>query len=91
MCIRQEEGYCCIQYTQCTDTNPFSLDQKSTTADTTDIGTYCTNDYIEIPGGSTTCNQQGVGGFIMNRYCGRRFSVASKAAISVAICGKFCN
>jgi hypothetical protein len=91
MCIRQEEGYCCIQYSVCPDTNPFSLDAKSNVADSSDIGTWCTNDYIEIQGGSSTCNQAGVGGFTNTRYCGRDLSVGQSSLISVHICGKLCN
>jgi hypothetical protein len=86
ICIRQEQGYCCVQYSVCADTNSFSLDQKSEAADTADIGTYCTNDFIEIGGGSATCNINSVGGYSNTRYCGRILSLALSGAINIPIC-----
>ena len=51
VCIRQEEGYCCIQFMPCADeTNGFALDGGNTggAGEAT-----CTLDYIAIPGAGT--------------------------------------
>ena len=56
VCIRQAKGYCCIQYQICPDeSDAFSLDRKDLgVADSTKlygfVDTYCTNDYLLIPG-----------------------------------------
>ena len=49
ICIRQEEGFCCVQYFPCDDDNSFSL----TNADPPvagNTGSECSLDYIEING-----------------------------------------
>ena len=48
-CIRRAAGYCCIEYTVCTDqTNAWSLDGQSASKSFTD--SFCTLDYVGIPG-----------------------------------------
>ena len=51
ICIRQEAGMCCIQYSPCSDSNSWAFDNK-VDADTK-IGTNCSQDYIEISGKTT--------------------------------------
>ena len=50
-CIRQAQGYCCVEYQLCADqTNPWTLDRKSA-ADTKGlVDSSCTIDYVAIPG-----------------------------------------
>ena len=51
-CIRQECGYCCIQYTPCADitgTDATSLDTMQATS-VVQIDSLCSLDYIGIPG-----------------------------------------
>ena len=50
ICIRQESGFCCIQYSLCSDSYSWAIDNK-VDADTK-IGTNCSQDYIEISGKS---------------------------------------
>ena len=50
VCIRQEEGYCCIQYTPCSDSNSYSLDSSQATMAKQDD--MCTADYVGIAGES---------------------------------------
>ncbi len=55
VCIRQEVGYCCIQYTPCTDPNSFTIGSKNTiaTAGKSAIDTLCdSTDYVGIAGES---------------------------------------
>ena len=49
VCVRRLQGFCCVQYQVC-ETGGFSLDSKSTIADSSDTGTSCTTDFIDIPG-----------------------------------------
>ena len=65
VCIRQEEGYCCIIYMKC-DANSFQLNPGGT-ADNTKAhqGSDCTGDYITIEGSS----QSGFGN-LNDKYCG---------------------
>ena len=53
VCIRPEDGFCCIQYQVCSDTGSFSLSsiQKPDAADAKALAeSSCTSDYIDIPG-----------------------------------------
>ncbi|TRY80448.1 hypothetical protein TCAL_08829, partial [Tigriopus californicus] len=45
ICIRQESGMCCIQYSECEDANSFTLDQKNDNKGFVD--NMCTKDYEE--------------------------------------------
>ena len=56
ICIRQEEGFCCIQYFPCNDANSFTLDngmgttKAAVAAPKAGHDSICTLDYIAIPG-----------------------------------------
>lgn len=64
-CIRQEEGYCCNVYMQCSATS-FRLNNANVAAFTmAKTGTLCSEDYITIEGSSAS----GVGNS-KNVYCG---------------------
>jgi hypothetical protein len=53
-CIRRAAGYCCVEYQVCQGvTSAFSLD-GSTPANGR-VDTYCTGDYIAIPGKLFLC------------------------------------
>ena len=53
-CVRQAEGYCCVQWSVCPDqTNAFSIDNKLPAADDmqkAQTDNLCTLDYIGIAG-----------------------------------------
>jgi hypothetical protein len=91
ICVRQEAGYCCIQYSLCADASSFTIDAFSQTANLGDIGTGCIQDYIEIEGsGFVGCGFPTGFTPTNTRYCGRVFSIVSKAAAGnhLTICGK---
>ena len=49
-CIKQESGFCCIQYQTCaSEMNAVSLNARETV---TKVDADCTSDYIGIPGKS---------------------------------------
>jgi len=54
ICIRQEEGYCCIQYQKCADANSFSISNTNDDAKA-EQDSECSKDYVEIDGASASC------------------------------------
>lgn len=68
ICIRQEEGYCCIIYMQCTDANSFTINPGTGGNDMWTMGkiqSNCAEDYIGIEASS----QSGFGN-TNSVYCG---------------------
>ena len=87
ICIRQEAGMNCIQYTVC-DTTGWSIDNTPDPA-VNGSGTKCSNDFIVISGSSQTCNNPVLNG----RYCGQYLAHdgAVGGATTSPICGQsFC-
>ena len=56
-CVRQEAGYCCIEYQVCSDTDSFTLSIIQTMAAmlAAALDTDCSLDYITISASSGTC------------------------------------
>jgi len=80
ICIRPAEGMCCVQYTPCDFDASFtttamgalaswSLDSSGTGAITVDTGSLCLDDYINIDGAGSMC-QQGKNAVTSGRLCG---------------------
>jgi hypothetical protein len=83
ICIRQEAGYCCIEYSSCSDTSSWTIDNAIAAAMT---DTLCALDYVGIDGLSDTCNQS-PGATIVNKFCGQIMNTLHASAISlVTIC-----
>ena len=90
ICIRQEEGYCCIQYQVCNDANSMTLGTRTGVAGANngiaDTDTLCTRDYLRIDGSAATCQQNGVVGGQTDRYCGTFLNTFNTATANIAIC-----
>ena len=59
ICIRQAQGYCCVQYQLCADqTNPFTIDRTLIAADVIKglVDSSCILDYVAIPGSFSEWN-----------------------------------
>merc|ERR1711976_382207 len=82
ICIRQEAGMCCIQYSPCSDTNSCAFDNKED-ADTK-IGTNCSQDYVEISGVLGQCNSQSEA-FLLDKLCGEIFGFVDTNAIAAQL------
>ena len=85
ICVRKEDGYCCIRYYPCSDTGSFSIEESS--SDATAVGTNCATDYVLIDGASAACtpgNCQNVN----PKICGALFSAISGAKATAYVCGK---
>merc|ERR1711981_409459 len=85
ICIRQANGFSCIQYTACGDTHSFALSEQASAKST--LGTACTSDWLNIAG-SGPC---GLLGPTVDQFCGSVLNTAveqAAAALSVdaAIC-----
>ena len=46
ICIRQEAGFCCVEYSTCSDTNSWTIDNTANSKQ----GTNCATDFVEISG-----------------------------------------
>ena len=71
MCIRPEEGFCCIQYQVCNDPGSFSLsggaqDPADATKQVSIAESSCTLDYISIPGNSDGFRQRILSQYLMS-------------------------
>jgi len=78
ICIRQEEGYCCIQYTLCSDANSFSLTMLHANAK---LDTDCVTDYVGIAGVSANCPAS-VGSSTHTKLCGALFTAVEAAELA---------
>jgi hypothetical protein len=92
VCIRPEDGFCCIQYQVCSDPGSFSLsgggqDPTDPTKLISIAESGCTNDYIDIPGSSANCNQGSQNAnALTNKYCGSILNPTVGATVNVPIC-----
>jgi len=66
VCIRQEAGYCCIEYSLCSDDNSWSWANSGAGALQDEM---CTEDYVGIDGVSDTCTDF-AGQYTVGRMCG---------------------
>jgi hypothetical protein len=75
VCIRQEKGHCCVEYSKCDDTSAWTLDYQAATVAVAkaQTGTMCTGDYLEIAGATSVCGDRELSG----RVCGLVFSTNS--------------
>ena len=89
VCIRQEEGYCCVRYSLCADTSSWDLNPNPATI--SGSGTECSYDYVGIQGVSATCTENSSNQNY--KICGGVFGVATIATAITAnaayVCGKF--
>lgn len=83
ICVRQEPGFSCIQYTTCTaEENAFSLDDRLA-ANMAKVDSDCsTSDYVEISASSAQCGQ----GVLRNRFCGTILNSVTDADTDGVIC-----
>ena len=89
ICIRQEDGFCCVRYSLCEDSQSFSINNLA--ADMQAVDSLCTNDYIEIEGVSATCSTANNIPQV-NRICGSALGVWDGALQNLEsaayVCGK---
>ena len=92
ICIRQEEGNCCIRYNLCSDTNSWAISYNTgTIAIATSSGSLCALDYVNISGVTETCDQAH-NQPIYNKICGYAFGLGHNlplAQASAHVCGKY--
>eukprot|EP00094_Tigriopus_californicus_P014310 TCALIF_13875-PA protein Name:"Protein of unknown function" AED:0.27 eAED:0.27 QI:14/0.75/0.8/1/1/1/5/0/209 len=89
ICIRQEAGFCCIEYSLCPDANSFSIDTNMMLM-MAKVETECFSvDYITIEGGQGSCSGSAVPSAGVNRYCGDKLNPLTMEGENVPICGEF--
>jgi len=97
ICIRRASGMCYICYSPTLGTDAtdaaiaqvsFGTSLSSAAIILSDVGTTCTLDWIEIPGGNTQAITAIAIAAITNtnRFCGRVFTVIDANAITITIC-----
>ena len=86
ICVRKEAGYCCIQYSACSDTGSWSISQIASTAAT---DTVCTADYVTITGASAACGPTTQAVQPVQKICGGIFSGVDTQTINAPVCGKY--
>lgn len=78
ICLRQAEGYCCVDYIPCrSGVDSFQIDGLSAAAN----GAYdsgCTNDYVQIISSSTVPFDGAL--YQHSKYCGGNFGLSGYAA-----------
>merc|ERR1712226_235180 len=84
VCIRQEEGFCCIEYTVCDEPNAFTLGNVDDKASTDH--TCATIDYITIAGSAGECDQSGNMPVTRTEYCNGRLNPQKDETTNVPIC-----
>lgn len=72
VCVRREEGYCGVSWTQHSSANSFGVDGPKTKGR---AGEDCRLDYVAIPGGSATGR-----GASVERWCGAVFGVTTTSS-----------
>ncbi|XP_059097863.1 uncharacterized protein LOC131892119 [Tigriopus californicus] len=79
ICVRQEAGFCCVEYFPCSDPNSFSLDTSIVGAS---VGGACVKDHIGIEGAMTVCGS----GLETNKFCGTALNTAPTLTASGSVC-----
>ncbi|XP_059097812.1 uncharacterized protein LOC131892089 [Tigriopus californicus] len=83
ICIRQELGFCCVEYTVCPEPGSFNLD----TQEESEIDTYCKDeDYIGIEGGEGTCSKSINPRAVTNKFCGLRLNILDDEENNGLVC-----
>ncbi|XP_059097323.1 uncharacterized protein LOC131891710 [Tigriopus californicus] len=85
ICIRQEAGFCCIEYSLCPDVNSFSLDTNGANMKAK-IDTSCSVDHIVIEGGHATCSGPNPPMGTVNKLCGDKINTFHEFMENVPIC-----
>ena len=87
ICIRQEQGACCIKYSLCEDTYSYTITNTATIAQGANSGgSNCNSDYIEITGLKKECGGSNQGA---DRICGAAFNLEQGNTVAASsLCGK---
>jgi len=83
ICIRQEEGYCCVRYSVCSDTNSYTLDNNDNTK--AEIDTQCAMDFLGIDGVGMTCTAAS-NRVQHTKLCGGIFNAEKDNTLDIPLC-----
>ena len=83
ICIRQEAGYCCVEYSLCSDANSWTLSTNADITDTADLDTQCdADDHLKIQGLSGQCDSGDFNAVLHTKICGTKFSSSTTMALA---------
>ena len=89
ICVRKEAGYCCIQYSVCSDTGSWTISQILA-AGSLATDTICAADYVSIAGASAACPSSTPQVIQpVQKICGGIFSGVDTSTVNAPVCGKY--
>lgn len=87
-CIRQAEGYCCVEYQICPPPimNSFTIDQTTNPMREGTCGTLANDaDFLIIAGASASCSTD-PNRRLRSKFCGNTFNVVENPTMSAPVC-----
>ena len=88
ICVRPEMGYCCVQYSVCSDTNSWTIHEDDGTAISAGkTDTDCSLDFISIAGASGVCTPGA--NVLRSKFCGTFINPVTAGAKNEPVCD--CN
>ena len=88
ICVRKEAGYCCIQYSPCSDTGSWTINQIKAAGSLETETTNCAADYVTINGAAAACpNTTPQVIQPINQVCGGIFSGVDTSTVAGTVCG----
>ena len=83
ICIRPQAGYCCVEYSLCSDTNSWTLDADADIANTADLDSQCNaDDHLRIQGFSAECDPGNSNIALHTKLCGTVFEASTTMALA---------
>jgi len=83
ICIRPEAGYCCVEYSLCSDANSWTLSTNANIDNTADLDTQCEgDDHLKIQGLSGNCDAGDFNAVLHSKICGTKFSSSTTMALA---------
>ncbi|TRY67159.1 hypothetical protein TCAL_15792 [Tigriopus californicus] len=87
ICIRQELGYCCVEYTVCPDDVPLGFTLGVLEPEMAKHDSDCESvDFVGIEGSSSACRQSGTPAMLYSKYCGDKLNDFTEGKLHVPIC-----
>merc|ERR1712050_242974 len=84
VCIRPEEGFCCIEYSACRGVTGSFTPTTNVGPAAAQVDSQCSEDYIVIDGGMAVCSR--LPGAVNTRFCGGFLNNIASQTANAAVC-----
>merc|ERR1712050_486131 len=84
VCIRPEEGFCCIEYSACRGVTGSFTPTTNIAPAAAQVDSQCSEDYIVIDGGMGVCSR--LPGAVNTRFCGGFLNNIASQTANAAVC-----